>query len=737
MKRLAEFTSNRKWIWLIVGIWVLLAGALSSAPSANDYKVNTGENDLPKDAQSVVASKKLEQYFPDDNGLLGLLVFYHEQGWNPENYEQIDKVSEWITDKTDEFAIESSVPFHFFPNETKQAFLSESGITLVLPVIMKDSVEMADINEAVNAIQYFADESLEVGSLKITGPAGIASDTIAIFSNADLVLLFSTIALVLVLLIVIYRSPLLAIIPLVAVAIVYQVVDRVLGMFAANEVFAIEAQSLSIVMILLFGATTDYCLFVFSRYREELRKTENKYEAMREAVKEVAEPIFFSGGTVFAAMLVLLLAVYGPYQNFGPVFAITIVIVLLAGLTLVPALFTIVGRRAFWPAIPKVGEKTLEKNRFWSRIGSFVTKKPYVAGGIVLVFLIINGLNAVSIQYSFNLIKSFPEDMNSRIGFEQLEADFPAGELAPVTVLLEKKSKYTFNNEELNDLEKLNENLLTLEGVLSTTFPEMDVIEIGGRTGSRWLDEQEKALKFDIVLEMNPYDKEALDALSQWNEQKNDLLAESGLSLDEYSIHFAGQTAKQADIRTINDRDTLVVIIVVTLVIFGMLIFHSRSIIAPIYMMATILLSYASALGLSWFIFENFFDYEGMSYRIPLYAFVFLVALGVDYNIMLISRIKEENRRFSMQESVRRGVALTGGVISSAGLILAATFGVLMTQPILELFMFGFIVSIGILMDAFLVRGMLVPAIVSILGQWNWWPSNIKKASGEKEFSNE
>lgn len=161
----------------------------------------------------------------------------------------------------------------------------------------------------------------------------------------------------------------------------------------------------------------------------------------------------------------------------------------------------------------------------------------------------------------------------------------------------------------------------------------------------------------------------------------------------------------------------------VTLIIFVMLIFHSRSLVAPIYMMATILISYLSALGLSWFIFNNFFGYEGMSYRIPMYAFVFLVALGVDYNIMLISRIREEHRNFTIKEAVKRGVALTGGVISSAGLILAATFGVLMTQPILELFMFGFIVSLGILMDAFIVRGVLVPAIVTLLNRWNWWPS--------------
>ncbi|MEB1808607.1 MAG: MMPL family transporter [Bacillaceae bacterium] len=729
MSKLAKYASDRKWVWVILIVWIAVAGALSAAPSANDYTVNTGEDDLPKQAQSVIANEKVKTYFSQE-GILALLVFHEEEGWNETNISQVENVSKWLTDETELVTIESMVPFHDFPEHAKQLFQSDDGTTLVLPLTLTDRLEMSEINDTISAIQAFGDEQLEYGSLMITGPAGIASDTIAIFSNADLVLLFSTIGLVLVLLIVIYRSPLLAIIPLVAVAFVYQVVDRVLGIFAANGVFMIESQSLSIVMILLFGATTDYSLFVFSRYREELRKYECKHHAMKEAVKEVASPIFFSGGTVFAAMLVLFLADYGPYQNFAPVFAITIAIVLLAGLTLIPALFTIVGRRSFWPAIPRVGEETLEKNRFWGKIGSAVTKKPIVAGGLVLLFLMINGLNVINIQYSFNLIKSFPEDMTSRVGFEQLERSFPAGDLAPITVLVEKEEGFTFSEKERIALEKLNGQLLAEEGIQSTTLPDLDLVGDGeGHGGSRWLAESGQAVKFDIVLEMNPYDQEALDQLDSLISNKEKLLDASGLGSHQTNLYFAGETAKQADIRALNERDTRTVVIVVTLVIFFMLIFHTRSIVAPVYMMATILISYLSALGLSWFIFENMFGYEAMSYRIPLYAFVFLVALGVDYNIMLISRIREENRHLMIRESVQRGVALTGGVISSAGLILAATFGVLMTQPILELFMFGFIVSIGILMDAFLVRGMLVPAIVTLLDRWNWWPFASRKSN--------
>ncbi|WP_404469701.1 MMPL family transporter [Sutcliffiella horikoshii] len=733
MKRIAKYASHRKGVWVILLAWIILTGTLSAAPSVNDYKVNTGENDLPKGAQSVVASEKFDTYFPDDNGLFALLVFHNEEGWNTQSFTEVDEVSKWVKEDSTLETIQSAVPFHQFPEQVKGDFLSEDGTTLVLPLFLKDNLEMDEVHDTVQSIETFTETALTSGTMVITGPAGIASDTIAIFSNADLVLLFSTIALVLILLIVIYRSPLLAIIPLVAVAFVYQVVDRVLGLLAKNEVFTVEAQSISIVMILLFGATVDYSLFVFSRFREELRKQEDKHEAMRKAVRGIAEPLIFSGGTVFAAMLVLLLADYGPYHSFAPVFTITIAIVLVAGLTLIPALFTIFGRRAFWPFIPKVGEETLEKNRFWGKVGVFVTKKPVLAGGLVLVFLLLNASQLLNANYSYNIIQSFPEEMKSRIGFEQLEEKFPAGELAPVNVLVEKESGFTFSSSELDAIEALNERFIGTNGVSSTTLPEKEIVATGGREGSRILSEDGKAVKFDIILTMNPYEEEAMDQLDKLNESKEDILRDSGLDTEEYNIYFAGETATSTDIRSTNDRDTIMIVVAVTIVIFGMLIFHTRSLVAPVYMMVTILLSYASALGLSWWIFDTFFGFEGMSYRIPLYAFVFLVALGVDYNIMLISRIKEENRYFSIKEATRRGVALTGGVISSAGVILAATFGVLMTQPILELFMFGFIVCIGILMDAFLIRGMLVPAIVTLVNNWNWWPSKIIEQKSQKE----
>ncbi len=722
MTLVSKLTSNRKMVWITILIWVFIAGGLSMGPSANDHTVNTGEDDLPKDAKSVIAEDKVQAYFPDDDGQLALLVFTQENEWNEASgWDEIASTTEWLTEDSVMGTIDTVVPFHHFPEPVREEFRSEDGTTMVIPLILATGLEMDEINDTVTMIDNYGNDAISQGELYVTGPAGIASDTIAIFSNADLTLLFSTIGLVLVLLIIIYRSPLLAIIPLLAAGFVYQITDKVLGLFAANGVFTIETQSLSIVMILLFGATTDYSLFIFSRFREELRKQENKYDAMSSALRGVAQPIFFSGGTVFVAMLVLLLAQYGPYNNFALTFAITISMVLLAGLTLIPALFTVAGRRAFWPVIPQVGEETLKKNRFWGSVGTFVTKKPVLSGGIVLVFLIVNALNVPTIQHSFNLINSFPEDMKSRIGFEVMEESYPPGDLAPVSVIVESENGFDINEEKWESVELLGNILMEDEGVYDVTLPDLEDAQDGDN-----IDESGRALSGELILEQNPYDHESLNTIDRLNDNRTGILEESGLDAARYNLFFSGESAKQADVRALNDRDTIVVALAVTVVITLMLIWQTRSLVAPLYMMSTILLSYLSALGLSWFIFHNLLGFEAMSYRIPLYAFVFLVALGVDYNIMLISRIREENRHHSILYSVQRGVALTGGVISSAGLILAATFGVLMTQPLMELYMFGFIVGLGILLDAFLVRGMLVPAIVTLLGKWNWWPGTKK-----------
>lgn len=726
MRSFASVVSGKKGSIITLIVWLLIAILVSGvAPAAKDYAVNVNGADLPDQALSVVAKKELERFFPEQGGNPALLVFHNKQKLKEDDFKQISEMSQYLDSDQAPKTIKETVPFHQLPPPAQRAFVSEDETTLVLPVVLNDGLEMEEIHETITAFQEKGDSLLKGSTeLKITGPAGIASDTISIFANADLILLLSTIALILVILIFIYRSPLLAMIPLLACGIVYQVMDRLLGLSAKNGWFEVESQSLSIVSILLFAALTDYSLLVFARFREELKREKDKYVAMQTAMKQVWEPIFFSGGTVLVAMLVLFIADYKPYQNFAPVFSSAMVIILLAGLTLVPALFVLFGRRAFWPSIPQVGDKTSEKtDNFWKKVGRFVVQRPGVISMAIIAIFAICSLNMTQISFSFNLIKSFPEDMNSRIGYEWLEKHYAKGELAPTTVLLTSSKKIDVKN-----LERLKEELEKQQGVEKVTtqlHAHQNPAQRMGQDGEI-LSNDGKAARLQFIFQDNPYDQRSLDHMKTIRDQEKKILQASGFSPNTDRLHFAGETAKQVDIQQLNSQDTQKVILFVTLVIILLLGVQTRSVLAPLYMIFTIILSYGAAMGLSTLIFQQLMDLPTMSYRIPLYTFVFLVALGVDYSIMLVSRIKEENQQYELKEAVERGVSLTGGVISSAGVILAATFGVLMTQPLQELFMFGFTVALGILLDTFLVRALLVPSVITLLRKASFWPATVK-----------
>lgn len=721
--RLTNAVSTRKGAWITLAIWLILVGVLSGvAKPAKQYAVNVNGSGLPASAQSVIANEKLDQYFSGDKGTPALIVFSHKDGIKDKEMETIGKVSEKIKDDKELEYLKAIMPFSTLPLPVKQSLLSEDGTTLLLPVLLEDNMEMKAIQNSIKRLKEVINPHVSDGlSVKITGPAGIAADTLELFSKADVVLLLSTVGLILVLLIVIYRSPLLAILPLLAAGLVYQVVDRTLGLLGKSGL-VIETQSLSIMSILLFAVLTDYALFIFSRYKEELRKHESKHTAMKNAMTGVGKPIAFSASTVLAAMLVLFVALYKPYQNFAPVFSVTMFILMVAGVTLLPALFTLFGRKAFWPAIPKTEKKVDYSKGLWWKLSSFITKHYKVLGLVVVALLAVGSFQMKNMQYSFNLIKSFPADMESRQGYEILEEKYNPGDLAPTSVLIFSDEKVLT----IDQLKKVRDVLLKQPGVQEVTpdVATLDAVAAGATVGhaSTFFVDDGKLAKLELTFKDNPYNLTSIGQLQEMRNGASQLLKDSGLNDADYELYFAGETAKQADVKEVNDRDTLLVVLLVTLLITLLLIWQTRSLIAPIYMIGTILFSYCAAMGIGIFVFQEVFDYDSMSYRIPLYTFVFLVALGVDYSIMLMSRIQEEMKTHPLKEAVQRGLAQTGGVISSAGLILAATFSVLITQPIMELFMFGFIVAVGILLDTFLVRTILVPAIINSLGKWSFWP---------------
>lgn len=715
IRRLVKYTSSSKGAKVTLIGWILAVILLSVfAPSAKDFEGNSTEGSINQDRPSEIAKQLEEEAFPTDEGLTALLVFHRDSQISDEDRDNIKELSEWLASDNKPDDVASALPFHQFPEKVQDQMFSEDGTTLLFNIALEDGI---DSDQSRNALDAISDKIDSIGisdlQFEITGPAGISADTISLFKNADFILMLATVALIFVILILIYRSPILAITPLIIAAIVYGVVDRVLGIAGKYEWFVVEGQAVSIMLVLLFAVITDYSLFVFSRFREELRKNESKYESMSEAIYHVSEPIFFSGGTIFIAMMTLFVTIFEPYNHFAPVFSIAIVFILIAGLTLIPSIFALMGRRAFWPFIPKVNEKPDLKQGFWHKVSHFVKNHPAVITGVLLVTLLIGAFNFTSINYSFNLLKSFPEDMSSRVGFELLEDHYPAGQLAPIDVVLKSNEKIEVDEDFLQHVNELKKRLETQDNIASVSPNITDEMIDGDEDLPRhFLGDKEKAIKLQIVLNSNPYEEKALNTVQNLRDMEKLLIEDSGLSKDKYELHYASQTAEQLDVKQMNTRDTILLFSIVTVLLTFILGFQTHSIKLPLLMMGTILLSYFATVGFGWWIFEHFMGYDAISYRLPVYTFIFMVALGIDYNIMLVSRIKEKAEHLPWKDAVGEGISLTGGVISSAGLILAATFSVLMTQPLQELFLFGFTMAMGILLDTFLIRGFLFPSIL-------------------------
>ncbi len=682
-----DWVSTKKGMRITIIAWLVLMIGLSAGPKLSDYKV-TNFQSLPDEAESIVAENKVNEMFPSDTGTPGILVFN-----NPDGDIDIAEVTEILSGIMDENieGIEEIVDISKMPPQALAAFTSEDKTTMIVPMNLEAGLGNSDysrINDKASEIGNDIAEDLNA-NFYITGPAGIAGDTTKLFESADIKLLFATIAIILVLLIAIYRSPLLAFIPLLATVIVYQVANQSVALLGAGGL-EINNSTTSIMSILLFAAVIDYSLFVFSRFREELNRYEDKHEAMKHAMRATGEPVFFAGGTVLAAMLILFFADFRDYQNFAPVFGMAIFIIMLASITLVPALFTLFGRKAFWPKVPKYGQESEVKHGIWGPVAKFVVNKPGISGGLVAIFMIVTALNVFNLDFEFNSVKNFPEDLPSRVGYEIVEEKFNKGDLAQTTVLLESEDAMT-DQEVAAFAERLAD------------YDEINTASLSGIT------DDGKAAKVTVSLTMNPYSTEAIDFIEELRADSDELQKDSNLDAD---FSYTGTTAKLADEREVNSGDIIKIVSLETLLILILLFVLTRSFKMPWYMMATILLSYASALGLGLFLVDVLFGYDAVSTRVPVYAFIFLVALGIDYNIILVSRFLEERVKHSVKDALEIAIRNTGGVISSAGIILAATFAALMTMPIADLFVFGFMVAVGIILDTFLVRGMLLPALI-------------------------
>jgi RND superfamily putative drug exporter len=421
-----------------------------------------------------------------------------------------------------------------------------------------------------------------------------------------------------------------------------------------------------------------------------------------------------SGLTVVFSLFVLLLAKYGAVHRFAVPFSLSILIMMVASLTLVPALLSILGRASFYPFIPRTEEMKKEralkkgkalptensKEGFGLKLGELIIKRPWQVMIMTIAFLSVFAFFSSKIVYTYDTLSSFPKDMPSREGFALISEHYNPGELAPVRVIVQTDGK---------DL-KLAESLKSLSFIEAVSEPQQG-------------EKDKNLVSYQVQLNTNPYSNKAMERIPEIRKAIEGTLKNEGITQPSEKVWVGGLTAEQYDTKTVTDNDSSIIIPTIIILIGLLLLVYLRSVTATAYLIGTVLLSYFSALGLGWVILHYLFDVDAIQGFIPLYAFVFIVALGEDYNIFMVSTIWKKSKKLSLSQAVKQGVAESGSVITSAGLILAATFTVLTTMPIQVLVHFGTITAIGVLLDTFIVRPFLVPAITVLLGKWVFWPS--------------
>jgi RND superfamily putative drug exporter len=527
----------------------------------------------------------------------------------------------------------------------------------------------------------------------VTGEAGFEADRSAAVEGLDGTLLAITGVLVLVLMLLTYRSPLIAVLMLGVVAIAYLIATGAVYGLVQADLTTVSGQSTAILIVLMFGAGTDYCLLIVSRFRDELRHGADVEAAMMRAAAHTGPAIFASGAIVVAAMLVLSLADFNATREMGPLLALGIVVMMGCGVTLLPALLAAFGRRAFWPAIPHVEERPDAVSPGWSRVSDLVRRRPALLVGVSVTVLALGALGNLSGRGHLDLSEQYRDPPESAQGQALIRERFdPPGRVGPLQVVTDPDAAIG-----------VKDALAKAPGVASSNTDSQS--------------EDGRYVSSEVLLKIDPFSTEAMDLIPRLREVA-DKAAAGKLAV------IGGITAESYDNEQALSADARLIVPLVLLLILLVLIALLRCIVAPLYVIGTVVLSFAFALGASSLVFTHIFGQPDSDPNLTTFAFIFLVALGVDDNIFLMSRIREEHRAgLATRDAVIAGLQKTGGVITSAGLILAGTFAALMALELEALFQVGFTVCLGLLVDAFLVRTFLVPSIAMLLGEWNWWPA--------------
>ncbi|MGA5263243.1 MMPL family transporter [Streptomyces sp. OS603R] len=671
-------TQGRRAVpWAVAGLWVVaLVLLLPLAGKFADVQQNRAVDYLPAGADSTQVAR-VQDELPGGEST-DLVVVYHRDGGLT------------AADRETAAAQIAAVEREFELSDVPRGVPSADGGTLMYPVSstrpgQDEEAQLAFVDGVRETVGGTGGLSAEVG-----GPGAVGADMDEVFETIDGTLLTATLGVVTVLLVLIYRSPFLWLVPL-AVAGAATVLAMA-AVYGTHELFGITitGQSGGIMTVLVLGAGTDYALLLVSRYREELRRHERPYDAMRAALRGCGPAVLASSGTVAAGLLCLLAADLNSSSGMGPVGMVGVLAALVAMTTLLPAVLVLLGRRVFWPLIPAYGSTPKARRSLFAAMGTSATRRPaaVLTGGAVLLGAL--ALGALNLGGDLRQEDAFTERPESVSAMRTLAEEYPGRGAQPISVIAPA-----------GDADEVVERVRGTEGVAEAA---------AGRAGDTWAE----ITVFATAPPESAGETRTIEALRD--------------TLDGTGAHVGGPSAERLDLARSEARDRAVIVPLVLAAVFLILVVLLRSLVAPLLLLGAVVAVWGAALGIGGLVFGPLLGFAGTDPGIGLLSFVFLVALGVDYGIFLMHRMREESLNGAEPDTAAlTALRTTGGVIASAGVVLAATFAVLTTLPLVAMVELGFVIAVGVLLDTFLVRTYLVTTASVLLGRRMWWPGALSR----------
>jgi len=746
-KRLGNWASQYRYI-IIIG-WVIIAvGLLATAPDMESVATSDQRDFMPSNAPFAHAQEVFEQTFPAEfSASSSIILIQSAEGEtidSPAIEAYIIDLVAWLRgDESPDIITDVGTPSD---SELLEGILiSPDRRILLVSIAFSTPTDSQETIQAIYRIDDWIEEHPPQGfAVYQTGEAGLnAQAEESTFTTIDRTI-FLTFALVIVALLVIYRSPVSPLIPLFSVTIAFLVTQGVIGHLAQAGIITVVAQVNALLVVVMYGAGTDYCLFLISRFREEMADKHETSSAVKSTVHMVGETITSSAATIFVGFMAMIFAEIGMIRNAGPMLGLGIVFSLLAGLTLTPALLAILGDRAFFPF--KASHRS--HGKYYETTSKLVSNRPLLTIGVIVVIMLPFSIHGLNRPVNYDFVAELPEHLPSVKAYHLLGEHMGAGNLFMLTAIVTERETANLPTE----LTDITSKIMSVQGVndvrsiaypLGTTQADKLPIQIDQMLpmiltlddsqladGTPFAElrplleaytaNERTAYRLDIILD-DPLGEQGRYAV----EAIRDILTDYG---DSGEAVLSGFSVITTDLSTIMSQDTGRVVVFVLGGIFVVLLIMLRSVVAPLYLIGTVLLSFTCTLGLTNLFFNTVFGVENLSWMLPFFTFVFLVGLGIDYSVFLFGRIKEEVGNHGIREGVHVAVAATGAIITSAAIILAGTFAGMMTGELMFLAQMGFAVSVGVIIDAFIVRTLLDPALAVIFGKWTWFPGGVPKA---------